>query len=414
MEIRLTKGMRTALTWLGRVGSDDSETASERLQKSILVYFCVFTGMAGFVWGSLYMVSGAMLPGLNPMGYGAFSLLNLAVFARRRKRRRFQATQTFLMLVLPFVLQWSLGGFAAGSAVMMWALVAPIIALIVDGPDRAMPWFYAFLVLTAVSGAVDSRVALHAANMPHAIVTVFYVMTIGAMSSVVFLLLRHFSRQQDEAKRMSESLLLNILPPAIVERLKAQPGAIADSHGEVTVLFADIVGFTALSARSDPQELVRMLNGIFSDFDLIAERHGLEKIKTIGDAYMAAAGLPDPRDDHADAVMRAAVEMLAALQAHQSHDGEALDLRVGIHTGPVVAGVIGKHKFTYDLWGDTVNTASRMESHGVPGAIQISPATRKQLSGSYGLESRGPLFIKGKGEMATFLYRPGDDGRSAG
>lgn len=354
------------------------------------------------------MLAGSVLPGVNPMGYGFFSLVNLGLFAWLRRRRLFQITQTFLMLILPFVLQWSLGGFAAGSAVMMWALVAPIIALMLDGPERAMPWFVAFLGLTGVSGLIDDRVAQHAAELSPTFVTMFYVITIAAMSSVVFLLLRHFSRQQAEAQRRSEELLLNILPPSIAERLKSKPGAIADGYSDVTVLFADIVGFTHLSARSDPQDIVRMLNSIFSDFDTIAEAHGLEKIKTIGDAYMAAAGLPTPRHDHAEAVMSAAIEMLACLERHQTHDGAPLALRVGINTGPVVAGVIGKHKFIYDLWGDAVNMASRMESNGVPGAIQVSPETQARLAGKYPLQARGPMQIKGKGEVQTWLYVPGE------
>ncbi len=394
------------LAWLGALGNRPTDSQVERLQNAILVYFCTFTGLAGFIWGALYMLGGSVAPGLNPMGYGFFSLANLGLFAWLKHKRGFKFTQTLLMLVLPFVLQWSLGGFAAGSAVMMWALVAPIIALMLDGPARAMRWFYAFLALTGVSGLIDARVAEHAAALPPAFVTLFYVITMAAMSSVVFLLLRHFSRQQDEAQRRSEELLLNILPPSIAERLKSKPGAIADGYSDVTVLFADIVGFTDLSARSDPQEIVRMLNGIFSDFDTIAEKHGLEKIKTIGDAYMAAAGLPTPREDHAEAVMEAAIEMLACLDRYQAHDGAPLGLRVGINTGPVVAGVIGKHKFIYDLWGDAVNMASRMESNGVPGAIQVSPATWARVKDKYGFRARGPLQIKGKGEVSTWLYDP--------
>ncbi len=210
-------------------------------------------------------------------------------------------------------------------------------------------------------------------------------------------------RLLDEERERSERLLLNILPAPIAERLKASEDAIAEHSDGVTVLFADIVGFTPLSASKTPQALVELLNRIFSEFDALADAHGLEKIKTIGDAYMAVAGLPNPRVDHAPRAARMAVAMLDATARVAAETGENLALRIGLHSGPVVAGVIGRRKFTYDLWGDTVNTASRMESHGVPGSIHCTEATATLLQEAFQLQARGAMEIKGKGEMHTFL-----------
>jgi class 3 adenylate cyclase len=206
-------------------------------------------------------------------------------------------------------------------------------------------------------------------------------------------------------------LLLNILPGAISERLKTTQGAgderaaIADGFAEVTVLFADIVGFTELSQRLDPAALVKMLNRIFSAFDDLAEKLGLEKIKTIGDCYMVASGLPTPRPDHAQAAAHMALGMRDALVRVNEESGYALHLRIGLHSGPVVAGVIGKRKFIYDLWGDTVNTASRMESSGVVDEIQVTREVHDRVGGEFEMEARGTIKVKGKGEMETFLLK---------
>ena len=201
----------------------------------------------------------------------------------------------------------------------------------------------------------------------------------------------------------TESVLLNILPQLISQRLKSGETLIADAHEDVTVLFADLVGFTHLSHGITAKELVRMLNEIMSAFDQIANREGVEKIKTIGDCYMLASGIPVARADHAPAVVRTALAMLSALEAFNHAQGTELKIRIGIHSGPVVAGVIGIHKYTYDLWGDTVNVASRMESTGLPGRIQVSTATAAHLRGHFPLESRGAVAIKGIGDVETFL-----------
>ncbi len=207
----------------------------------------------------------------------------------------------------------------------------------------------------------------------------------------------------DAERSRSETLLLNVLPKKIADRLKAEPSTtIADRFGAATVLFSDIVGFTELSSRLPPDELVKRLDTVFSAFDDIADQLGLEKIKTIGDAYMAAAGIPRPRADHAEAVCEMALRIRDAVAALDG-DLAGLGVRIGVHSGPVVAGVIGKKKFIYDVWGDTVNIASRMESHGVRGAIQVSDATYALVKDKFVLEPRGEIQVKGKGAMTTYV-----------
>jgi len=206
-----------------------------------------------------------------------------------------------------------------------------------------------------------------------------------------------------EEQEKSERLLLNILPAPIAQRLKQGEKTIADSFSEVTVLFADLVGFTKLSANLSPAELVELLNMIFSSFDELAEKYGLEKIKTIGDAYMIVGGLPTPKEDHAEAIAEMALDMLDRVKKISQKQGKPLQIRIGINTGAVEAGVIGTKKFAYDLWGDTVNTAHRMESHGIPGNIQVTEDTYNCLANKYTFQERGTIDIKGKGSMRTYL-----------
>jgi class 3 adenylate cyclase len=217
-------------------------------------------------------------------------------------------------------------------------------------------------------------------------------------------------RALDRANRLlraeqdrSERLLRNVLPDPIAARLKQGEQVIADGFPEVTVLFADLVDFTRRSHHSSPERVVQVLDGLFSSLDRLAERHGLEKIKTIGDAYMVVGGLPEPRPDHAQAVAEMALELREEVPRHRDPDGRPLAVRIGIDTGPVVAGVIGRRKFSYDLWGDTVNVASRMESRGVAGCIQVTERTYRRLRDRYQLERRGPIQVKGQGRLVTWF-----------
>lgn len=213
----------------------------------------------------------------------------------------------------------------------------------------------------------------------------------------------------ERERKRSDDLLLNILPKSIAERLKQKEDLIADQFDNVTVLFADIVGFTDLSLTLKPAELVYVLNGLFTKFDQLTGKHDLEKIKTIGDAYMVVSGVPTPVENHAARIAEMSLDMLEAVQDWAGQLGFELQIRIGIHSGSIVAGVIGKRKFIYDLWGDAVNTASRMESHGVPGRIQISSDTYELLKGNYDIKFRNRIQVKGRGRMRTYFL----EGRKA-
>lgn len=237
------------------------------------------------------------------------------------------------------------------------------------------------------------------------------VVSIGVLFGVVFYVVRQIARAEAAVERefaRSEALLTNILPPAIAARLKTgKEAVIADSYDDASILFADMAGFTARAADTLPVKLVLFLNDLFSAFDQLVERYGLEKIKTTGDAYMVVSGVPEPRPGHAEAIARLALDMRAAVIAIAASSGRSLSIRIGISSGPVVAGVVGTKKFFYDVWGDTVNVASRMESTGAPGKIQISEAAYARLAGKFELEPRGEIEIKGKGKMKTwFLAGP--------
>jgi adenylate cyclase len=226
-------------------------------------------------------------------------------------------------------------------------------------------------------------------------------------------LVLYIDGQRREARRQSDALLRNVLPDAIAVRLKAGERVIADQHDHASVLFVDIVNFTPLAGTRTPDDVVGILNGLFTAFDRLADRFALEKIKTIGDAYMVVAGVPEPRGDHAEAAMQMALAMHAIMAEQPALDGSPLEIRTGIASGPLVAGVIGEQKFSYDLWGDTVNTAARMESSGIPGCIQVTDETCRLLGGRYPFVRREGVEVKGKGLMETWTLDPATLARPA-
>ena len=312
-----------------------------------------------------------------------------------------------LVTIHPWVVQVASGGFQSGLVAVTFALFGPVSALLLIGARPAL-FNMGLLVICAIAATImDTWAAERALNLLPSMRYAIGLFNTIVSSLMIFTLTFFLFLEAERARTRSDSLLLNILPATIAARLKRERGVIAERYSDVTILFADIVDFTPMSAEADPTAMVGLLNDIFSDFDDLVDRHGLEKIKTIGDAYMVAGGLPNPRPDHLEAVAAFAVEMIEIVKRHRSLSGDTICVRIGINTGPVVAGVIGHRKFIYDLWGDAVNVASRMESQGIENCIQVTQAVRDRLDGLYEFEERGPVFVKGKGDMTTFLMKTG-------
>jgi len=289
----------------------------------------------------------------------------------------------------------ALGGFINGSAVVLWSLICPLGAMLFDDHRKAPPWFLAFGFLVVLSGVIQpfQRVSN---NLSSSVATFFF-------SFLVFMMVYYFVGQKNLFQQKSEELLLNILPREIAVILKNESRTIADQYDQASVLFADMVGFTPLSAKIPPVEMVELLNEIFSFFDSLLDKYGVEKIRTIGDSYMVASGVPRKRSDHAQALAHMALEMQKYISNHTFRNGQRVSFRIGINSGSMIAGVIGRRKFVYDVWGDAVNVASRMESHGLGGAVQITLATYELIKDEFICEPRGKVNVKGKGEMKVWL-----------
>jgi class 3 adenylate cyclase len=394
---------------LGTIGTRPEDDEEEILRKaSVILTMSLITALAT-VWVAIYGALGLFTSAAIPFAYQVISATSLLLLARTNGFNWYLRSQMTLMLLLPVLLQFSLGGFVASGGVILWSLSAPLVALVFA--RRPLPWFVAYVTLLAVSGFAEG--ALIPASMPVAVRNTFYVLNIGGVSTVVYALLRYFMRGLVSERKKSEALLLNVLPAPIARRLKGGERPLADYVEEAAVLFADLVDFTPLAERMDPDALVELLDELFSRFDAIADRRGLEKIKTVGDAYMIVGGLPNPSPNAAQDVAEMALEMQDLVARLPTPTGEPLRLRIGIDIGPVVAGVIGRRKFSYDLWGDTVNTASRMESHGVAGRIQVTSRAYERLQSRYEFTAREPLTIKGKGNLVPYLLEGRRDSAKA-
>jgi class 3 adenylate cyclase len=391
------------LARLARVGVLAADPEEVQVRKEVLTLSAALMASAAFVWVGTYAVLGLWRSAAIPFAYQLASAASIYHFARTKQWLLFRRSQLWMSLVLPFALQWSLGGFENSSAISLWAFTSPLGALLFVGAREAIPWFVAFVALVVLSVGIDSSLAAHAPDIPNGVVVAFFGLNILGPTTVAYVLLQYFVRARERAQERSERLLLNVLPASVAARLKQEEGVIADAHDEVTVLFADIVGFTPLAGRLSPSDLVALLDRVFARWDALAAKHGVEKIKTIGDAYMAAAGIPIPRDDHVEAIAEMALEMRPEAERCATEIGLPFEVRIGIDTGPVVAGVIGRAKFIYDLWGDTVNTASRMESHAPRGAIQVTERAEQRLRRAYELDPRGPIDVKGKGTVTAYL-----------
>src|SRR5215208_1404957 len=420
MDVRLRSMMGRLPGWLRRlveIGALPSDSDELRLRKAVLILSSTLMGSLASAWVVTYAALGLWVSAAIPLAYQVASAATIYTFARTKRYLLFRRSQLLMSLLLPFALQWSLGGFEISSAVCLWGITSPLGALLFVGARQALPWFVAFAGLVAVTGAIDPALSKDASDVPQGVVVTFFALNILGVATTAYALLQYFVRARERAlaeladkhhaleieQDKSERLLLNVLPESVAVRLKEQEGILAEDCPAVTVLFADIVGFTPLTERLSASELVSLLDRVFARWDAVAADHGVEKIKTIGDAYMVAGGIPLPRDDHAEAIADMALAMGPEVARCSAETGLPLEVRIGIDTGPVVAGVIGRAKFIYDLWGDTVNTASRMESHASPGTIQVPERAYERLHHRYELRPRGVIEVKGKGPMTCYL-----------
>jgi adenylate cyclase len=381
------------------VGADPLESGDAALQRRLLVLMSVGVLPLTILWSVVYFAAGAPLAAAAPAIYSVATPINTVLFAWTRNFRLYRFTQLLMTLVLPWLVTMSLGGFRNSSAVIIWASLCPVVSLLVEDLRQTMLWIVGFVLLLIMSAIIEP--SLKPSALPEAFVTWFFVLNLGSVIAIVFALLYYFVAQRNFFQERSETLILNILPKEISDALKVDRSAIAAHFESASVLFADVVGFTPMAAAMIPLRLVDLLNEVFSVFDDLVEKHGLEKIKTIGDCYMVAAGVPRERADHAPALVRLALDMRDAVTT-RTFGGETLAFRIGINSGPVVAGVIGRKKFIYDLWGSTVNLASRMESHGQSGTIQITRSTYDFVSAEFDCESAGTVHVKGGSELEVW------------
>jgi adenylate cyclase len=392
-------------------------TREEKLAGDMLMLTTGAMMVAAALWLAIYWSMGYQYSTAIPLIFQALSAATMVLYWRLRRLHEFAIIQLALILFTPFAMQWSIGNFVSASGVSLWGLMAPVGAITVLGTRQSTPWFFAWLFMTVMAGTFDFLLAGTAQRVDLRTVSVFFVLNFAAISVMIYALLWYFVQEKAKLraevdlvhaevlleKERADKLLLNILPPAIAERLKNSESNIAQGHADVTVMFADIVGFTRLTEELSPGETVKMLNEIFSRFDDIADKYAVEKIKTIGDAYMAAAGLDASAQVHyADAVARMAIEMMQAVEEYRRRTGQRIDLRIGIGTGPVIAGVIGKKKFIYDMWGDTVNVAFRMAADAYSGSIQCDQMTHRRLQHRFRFDDMHEVEIKGKGRMQVY------------
>lgn len=373
--------------------------------------------MAVMLWLAIYWAMGVNFSSNVPLAYQAISVASLLHYMKTRNFTVFRFVQLSLFLFTPFIMQWSMGSSVTSSGVTLWALLAPIGALVVSSWRESLPWFLAYMVMTVLSGVFDYMLGSGgSAGIPMNTIGLFFALNFAAMSTILYFLVRHFVVETEKIKsqldqqhallaeeqKKSERVLFNVLPTNIAQRLKSNEGLIADGYADVTVMFADLVNFTQLTKQMSPEQMVGLLNTIFSGFDALSEKYGLEKIKTIGDAYMAVGGISRERPEYAADMANMALEMIEFVNNHPQLAKRNLGVHIGIAIGPVVAGVIGTKRFIYGLWGDTVNIASRLTDDAKAGHILTDKRTFNRLKHEFLFEPPTVLTIKGKGEMPAY------------
>ncbi|HJU52669.1 MAG TPA: adenylate/guanylate cyclase domain-containing protein [Acidimicrobiia bacterium] len=374
---------RPRLLSIAEVGDDEAV----RLRKRVGV-------IAGYVTVIAPLTLPIQAPG-HPLswplalGLSAFSAINLLVLAQTRRFDRYVVALIAAGAVFVPLATAIGGGIIGSSPGLVWAFLVPAYAIMALGPDRARAWFFAFLGSAGLMVAVDPLVRRTVDPQPYPLLLLGHALNAVIPLTITFLLLRYTDLRRREAETRVDELLMNAIPPTIAARLKRGERHIAESYPETTVLFADIVGFTPWTRRTDPERVVSLLDDLFTRLDGLAIAHGLEKIRTMGDSFMAVAGAPDPRPDHPGAAIELARAVIDEMAGWRADTSETLEVRVGLASGSVIGGVIGQRRMLFDVWGETVNTASRMESSGLPGRIQLAPSTKELIGDRYRLDERG-------------------------
>jgi adenylate cyclase len=396
--------MSWTLSSLLDLGAEPEDSQDLRLQKRMLMTVALLGLVIGFGWGAVYWMLGEPVAALIPGSYGLLTAINIIVYSRTKRYKLFRFSQLLFFILLPFLLQLTLGGFVGASAVIVFGLFAPFGALVMQGRRVATPWMVAYVLLLITSLVIQPDMTINN-NLSNLTVGLLFIGNILGIALFTFIVMIYFVGQRDmmqteleREREKSDNLLLNILPKGVAADLKEHGETRAKYYNSASVLFADQVGFTEFSDEAGPEEIVKTLDEIFTAFDQIVGRRHIEKIRTIGDAYMAAAGVPIEWAEHATAIVDAALDMQSFID---SYDG--FTFRIGVSSGPIVGGVVGTSKFQYDIWGDTVNVASRMESSGSPGRVQISDSTYQLIKDQFECELRGEIDVKGKGLMKTWF-----------
>jgi guanylate cyclase len=381
---------------------DDSEDV--KLEKMSIFLVAGSCTLAGCVWTLMYyLVFGLSLTTLLPFIFVVVVGAALAVSHRTRNHRYAVFAQIICIMYITTLIQWSIGGLFDSGFVLVWSFLGPITALMFFSFRRSVIWFALYFVNLVITVVFDDFFGSHGHLVERNTQTLFFIMNLGVSSLVVFVFAGYFVVRALDERARANQLLLGLLPRSIARILKTSHEPIADRFECVSVLFADIAGSTVLFADLEPMVVVEWLNEVFSALDNLVEQYGLEKLRSMGDNYMVAAGIPVQREDHALILARFAIDMLAEIDKLPTRNGKQIRFRIGINSGPLVAGVIGKQKFHYDVWGDAVNIASRMESHGEVGKIHISQNTYELIKNDFECVSRGSIPIKGKGEMPTWF-----------
>jgi class 3 adenylate cyclase len=392
-----------ARTSIGRVLSladDEADEDDLRLRKRIGVAAGYLTVVAPLTLPLL--AQGLPIAVIVGVALSAFSVVNLVVLARTHRFERFVIALVSAGCIFVPIASWLSGGITLASAGLVWSFLIPGYALLALGPASGARWYGAFLGVIAGAVVLELVVRQPIAAPPYPVQLIGAVVNTVVPLSIAFAMLLYSDRRRREAEARSEALLTNVIPASIARRLKRGEQHIADIYPETTILFADLAGFTPWARATAPTRVAAALDGLFSRFDRLIASAGMEKIKTIGDAYMAVAGAPEPRADHAVTALDVALRMLEAADAWRVSDDVPLELRIGLASGSVAGGVIGERRFLFDLWGDAVNEAARMESTGEPGHVHFAESTRRLLTDDLQFVLR-EIDVKGMGSMRTYL-----------